>query len=156
MQFTDEQIRAAAAAIANARAGRRGAPPVSNVLDILKGLQGAATGGSLYDEVMDDARVALEAAAQALTDQRQAAANAFPLPHIIKVARIPTAELLRDRGGRGRVFDAFVTMVGESVSGDHPLLRLPADNPEGGAPLELTLILHPPFPKADAEEDRSQ
>lgn len=154
MQFTDEQVTAAAAAIANTRGARRGAPPVSNILELLQQMQVSGR-ASLYDDVMEEARAALEAAAKALTDQRQAAANAFPLPHIIKVARIPTAELLRDRGGRGRVFDAFVTMVGESVSGDHPLLRLPANDPEGGAPLELTLILHPPFPKVTDAEGQS-
>ena len=46
-----------AAAIANARGGRRGAPPVANVLDILKGIKG----GKLYDEVMEDARAMVEA-----------------------------------------------------------------------------------------------
>ena len=52
------EIEAAAAAIANARGGRRGAPSISNVLDVLKKIQG----GKLYDEVMEDARAALEAA----------------------------------------------------------------------------------------------
>ena len=46
-----------AAAIANARGGRRGAPPITNVLDILKGIKG----GKLYDEVMEDARAMVEA-----------------------------------------------------------------------------------------------
>jgi hypothetical protein len=53
---TPDQIRAAAAAIANARGGRRGAPPISNVLDILP--------AKLREEVMEDAKAALEAAAQ--------------------------------------------------------------------------------------------
>lgn len=53
-----QEIEAAAAAIANARAGRRGAPAVTNVLTILKGING----GRLYDEVIEDARAALEAA----------------------------------------------------------------------------------------------
>ena len=52
------EIEAAAAAIANARGGRRGAPAVSNILEILKRIQG----GKLHDEVMEDAKAALEAA----------------------------------------------------------------------------------------------
>lgn len=47
------KIKSAAAAIANARAGRRGAPPIVNVLDILP--------ERLRDEVMEDAEAALEA-----------------------------------------------------------------------------------------------
>jgi hypothetical protein len=46
-----------ATAIANRRAGRRGAPAVSNVLEILK----AIYGGKLYREVMDDADAVIEA-----------------------------------------------------------------------------------------------
>lgn len=52
--ITPEMIEAAAAAIANARGGRRGAPPISNVLQILP--------GKLRDEVMEDAEAALRAA----------------------------------------------------------------------------------------------
>lgn len=55
---TEKHIEAAAAAIANARAARRGAPAVSNVLVLLKTING----GKLYDEVMEDARAALDAA----------------------------------------------------------------------------------------------
>lgn len=54
------EIEAAAAAIANARGARRGAPAVSNILEVLKKI----AGGKLYDEVMEDARLALEAAAE--------------------------------------------------------------------------------------------
>lgn len=54
---TQNQIEAAAAAIANARAGRRGVPPISNVLDMLK----RVNGGKLYDEVIEDAKAALAA-----------------------------------------------------------------------------------------------
>lgn len=50
-------IERVAAAIANRRAGRRGAPAVSNVLDLLK----AISGGKLYEEVIDDARAVIEA-----------------------------------------------------------------------------------------------
>jgi hypothetical protein len=53
----DNKIERVAAAIANRRAGRRGAPEVTNVLDILKSF----SGGKLYLEVMDDARAAIEA-----------------------------------------------------------------------------------------------
>jgi hypothetical protein len=52
-----EMIERVAAAIANRRAGRRGAPAVSNVLEVLRHLNG----GKLYDEVMDDARAVIEA-----------------------------------------------------------------------------------------------
>lgn len=55
--MTREEQEAAAAAIANARAMRRGSPPISNVLELLKKLQG----GKLYDEVMEDAEEALKA-----------------------------------------------------------------------------------------------
>jgi hypothetical protein len=54
---SEKEVEAAAAAIANARGGRRGAPAVSNVLDVLK-----YSGSKLYDEVTEDARAALDAA----------------------------------------------------------------------------------------------
>lgn len=50
-----EMVERAAAAIANRRAGRRGMPPVSNVLEMLKAVQG----GKLVDEVIDDARAVI-------------------------------------------------------------------------------------------------
>lgn len=52
--ITPEMIEAAAAAIANARGGRRGAPEIRNVLEILP--------DKLRDEVMEDAEEALKAA----------------------------------------------------------------------------------------------
>ena len=52
---TPAQIEAAAAAIANERGGRRGMPPISNVLQLLP--------DKLRTEVLEDARAALEAAA---------------------------------------------------------------------------------------------
>jgi hypothetical protein len=55
---TTQEIEAAAAAIANARGGRRGAPAITNVLTVLKGI----SRGKLYAEVMEDAMAALEAA----------------------------------------------------------------------------------------------
>lgn len=54
------RLREAAAAIANARAGRRGAPAIANVLDILP--------TKLFDEAVEDARAALDAAAAAAPD----------------------------------------------------------------------------------------
>lgn len=51
--FTPEQIDAAAAAIANARGNRRGAPAISNILTILP--------LELVKEVREDAKAALEA-----------------------------------------------------------------------------------------------
>jgi hypothetical protein len=55
-------IEAAAAAIANARGMRHGAPPISNILELLRGMQ---TGGksSIYDDVIADATAAIEAVA---------------------------------------------------------------------------------------------
>ena len=50
----DHATRAAAAAIANERGGRRGAPPIVNVLDVLP--------AKLREEVLEDAHAALEAA----------------------------------------------------------------------------------------------
>lgn len=51
---TPAMIEAAAAAIANARGGRRGAPAIRNILDILP--------QKLREEVMEDAEEALKAA----------------------------------------------------------------------------------------------
>ena len=53
--YTAADVERAAAAIANARGGRRGMPPIKNVLDILP--------DKLRREVMEDAEAALEAAA---------------------------------------------------------------------------------------------
>lgn len=55
---TEAEVLAAAAAIANARAGRRGSPHIVNVLDVLRGFKD----GKLYREVVEDARAALKAA----------------------------------------------------------------------------------------------
>jgi hypothetical protein len=46
-------VESVAAAIANARGGRRGVPTVKNILDVLP--------QKLVDEVMDDARAAIDA-----------------------------------------------------------------------------------------------
>lgn len=56
MNPSEKQIKAAAAAIANARINRRGAPSISNILDMLP--------QKLKDEVFEDAKAALEAAAK--------------------------------------------------------------------------------------------
>ena len=50
-RFNQQAIDKAAAAIANARIGRRGSPAISNVLDILP--------PKLLDEVREDAEAAL-------------------------------------------------------------------------------------------------
>ena len=55
--ITREMIEAAAAAIANARGGRRGAPPIRNVLETLEQLS-----PKLHAEVLEDAEAALKAA----------------------------------------------------------------------------------------------
>ena len=52
-------VRAAATALANARAGRRGVPAVSNILDVLP--------QDLFGELVEDARAALQAAEAAGT-----------------------------------------------------------------------------------------
>ena len=52
--ITRETIKAAAAAIANARGGRRGVPEIANILDMLP--------EKLVAEVMEDAEAALRAA----------------------------------------------------------------------------------------------
>ncbi len=51
--MTLDQIKAAAAAIANARGNRRGVPSITNILDVLP--------QKLRDEVMDDAMVVARA-----------------------------------------------------------------------------------------------
>jgi hypothetical protein len=56
---SEAEIKAGAAAIANARGGRRGAPAVENILDVLRG---SARLAHLYDEVMEDSEAALKAA----------------------------------------------------------------------------------------------
>lgn len=56
---SEDQLKCVAASIANARGGRRGAPAVSNILDVLKTI----SSGKLYDEVMDDASAVLTALA---------------------------------------------------------------------------------------------
>jgi hypothetical protein len=50
-------VERAASAIANARGGRRGAPPIVNILELL-GRNGT---GKLRDEVLEDARAVFEA-----------------------------------------------------------------------------------------------
>ncbi|MBE7204821.1 MAG: hypothetical protein INR70_44455 [Parafilimonas terrae] len=55
--ITHAMIEAAAAAIANARAGRRGAPAVSNILQTLERML-----PKLHAEVLEDAEAALKAA----------------------------------------------------------------------------------------------
>ena len=55
---TKIEVEAAAAAIANARGMRRGAPAISNILEVLKKI----AGGKLYREVMEDGEAALAAA----------------------------------------------------------------------------------------------
>jgi hypothetical protein len=57
--MTKAEIEAAAAAIANAHAARRGAPAIANVLEVLQRFKD----GKLYAEVMEDAGAALAAAA---------------------------------------------------------------------------------------------
>lgn len=61
MDISREQINLAAAAIANARIMRRGAPAVSNVLATLP--------KKLLDEVREDAQAALAAALQLEADR---------------------------------------------------------------------------------------
>src|ERR1700755_2428287 len=65
MKPTQEQIEIAAAAIANARGGRRGMPPISNVLVMLKGVS-----PTLHAEVMEDAEAALEVVSLEMRQQR--------------------------------------------------------------------------------------
>lgn len=55
--ITREMIEAAAAAIANVRAGRRGAPPIANILETFEQLA-----PEIFNEVVEDAQAALEAA----------------------------------------------------------------------------------------------
>jgi hypothetical protein len=59
-QHSQKEIRAAAAAIANARGNRRGVPVISNILEVLP--------KKLVDEVMEDAEAALDAATSAKTE----------------------------------------------------------------------------------------
>jgi hypothetical protein len=54
-EFDESEILIAAAAIANARGGRRGVPQITNILELLP--------AKLRDEVMEDARCALQAVA---------------------------------------------------------------------------------------------
>ena len=54
MSDKSPRVLAAAAAIANARGGRRGVPKITNILDVLP--------PRLFVEVVEDAEAALEAA----------------------------------------------------------------------------------------------
>lgn len=81
-------VRGAATAIANARAGRRGVPAVSNILDVLP--------QDLFAEVVEDARAAIRAADAA----RQAAANT-PKPRARGPLRAGDADALRLDLGAG-------------------------------------------------------
>lgn len=69
MTFSPRTIEAAATAIANARGMRRGAPPVSNILDVLKGLPKIGN-RTIYDDLIEDATAALEAAAKDIEAER--------------------------------------------------------------------------------------
>ena len=89
--ITREMIEAAAAAIANARGGRRGAPPISNILAILP--------EKLLAEVREDAEAALKAALATggarigpTVTAADVAARAVP-------ASIPPARSLENDGG---------------------------------------------------------
>jgi hypothetical protein len=77
-QFTQKEIRAAASAIANARGNRRGVPTVTNILEMLP--------KKLFDEVMEDAQTALDAAAAAHTKVFSGSIDALK-----EVARLQTA-----------------------------------------------------------------
>ena len=81
-------VRAAATAIANARAGRRGTPAVTNILDVLP--------QDLFAELVEDARTAIAAADAA----RKAAANT-PTPRRRGPLREADAEALRLDLGAG-------------------------------------------------------
>jgi len=67
MWITDEMIETAAAAIANARAGRRGAPPVSNVMELLD-----AAFPKTASDCRDDARAVLRTIASERPEERTA------------------------------------------------------------------------------------
>lgn len=77
--MTDSRIEAAAAAIANARGARRGAPAVANVLDVLKASDRLRR---LYDEVIEDATAAIAAADAAREKPYVVIAPANHLPRI--------------------------------------------------------------------------
>ena len=102
------RIAAAAVAIANARGGRRGAPPIANVLDVLP--------EKLKDEVTEDAQAALDAVfpppsadvANELADILdkvldhvvvQCRPEASTRPHDVRVSEIIPAELAEAAAG---------------------------------------------------------
>lgn len=60
----EEKIRVAAAAIANERGGRRGAPPITNILELLERMDRTKR-SNLLQEVLEDAEAALDAVAKA-------------------------------------------------------------------------------------------
>lgn len=61
MDITREMVERGAAAIANARGGRRGMPPISNIRDLV--------GPKLWAEVIEDAGACLEACHDLLEPQ---------------------------------------------------------------------------------------
>lgn len=93
MRVADREIpgrlAAAAAAIANARATRRGAPPISNILELL-----ASTAPTILEEVLEDAELALNAAEQA--DPRNIPPR-FETLHTPEQARIAALEEISSR-----------------------------------------------------------
>lgn len=102
MADRQQRITLAAAAIANARGGRRGAPQIANILDILP--------DKLKSEVTEDAEAALDAGGIALFDDTAeklaeildqvldhvvvtCRPEASPRPHDVRVSEIIPAEL---------------------------------------------------------------
>jgi hypothetical protein len=77
-----ERVERAAAAIANARGGRRGMPPIKNILAVLP--------QKLVDEVMDDARAVLAA----LHDDTAPSARSTTGPNLAAPLLLPKTERL--------------------------------------------------------------
>jgi len=86
--LTLDDIRTAAAAIANARGGRRGVPAVTNILDLLP--------DKLSEEVLDDAM----AVARALDDSDWQPIETAPGDETILIYVPPFAPMQGTRSGR--------------------------------------------------------
>lgn len=99
----DAPIRVAAAAIANARAGRRGGTSLLNVLSILP--------PRLFDEVVEDARAALEAAAALPPKPRLSGPlNGTDVDTLrLTLGASTVLVLVRDRQGRARAAHSAVS-----------------------------------------------
>lgn len=113
----EPRVRAVAAAIANARGARRGAPAVGNVLDVLP--------PEIFAALVDDARAAVEAADAAGHEEILARPVAHLVASYVEAIRLDLNAgslllLVRDRSSRASgaytAVSASTTMLGHDAA----------------------------------------